>query len=214
MKKAYKTIIWDWNGTLLDDTDLCVDIVNELLSDRNIPKLTLERYKEIFNFPVKDYYEKAGFDFSKEAFEVPADQFITKYNFEINRDSSLHTGAREILKLLSKENYSQIILSAMKHDSLIHSVKHHQIDHYFDKISGINDHYAASKIDNAKRIFTELKLSSADCCLIGDTIHDYEVAESLGCDCILISGGHQNFERLSSTGNLVLRNLHELPKYL
>ena len=53
------TIIWDWNGTLLNDTELCKNIVNNLLRERGKELLSTERYKEIFNFPVKDYYAKA-----------------------------------------------------------------------------------------------------------------------------------------------------------
>ena len=63
-----KTIIWDWNGTLLDDLDLSLESVNILLEERNLPALSVEKYKDIFCFPIVDYYVKAGFDFEKEAF--------------------------------------------------------------------------------------------------------------------------------------------------
>ena len=75
----YKTIIWDWNGTLLNDLDLSVDSVNILLKERNLPTLTVEKYKDIFGFPVIDYYVKAGFDFEKEPFEIPAKQYVKLY---------------------------------------------------------------------------------------------------------------------------------------
>ena len=66
----YTHVIWDWNGTLLDDNWLCVEVMNTLLSSRNLPLLTLERYRDIFDFPVKNYYEKLGFNFKKESFEI------------------------------------------------------------------------------------------------------------------------------------------------
>ena len=58
-----KTIIWDWNGTLLDDLDLSLESVNILLEERNLPALSVEKYKDIFCFPIVVYYVKAGFDF-------------------------------------------------------------------------------------------------------------------------------------------------------
>ena len=70
MKKNFTTILWDWNGTLLNDTDFCISIVNGLLRARDKEALTKARYLEIFNFPVKDYYKKAGFDFSKEELDL------------------------------------------------------------------------------------------------------------------------------------------------
>ena len=74
-----KTVIWDWNGTLLDDLDLSLNSVNILLEERNLPLLTEEKYKSIFTFPVIEYYKAAGFDFDKEHFEVPAKQYVRIY---------------------------------------------------------------------------------------------------------------------------------------
>ena len=56
--KNYQHIIWDWNGTLLNDVKLCADIMNNLLKTRSLPTITLEKYREIFTFPVKDYILK------------------------------------------------------------------------------------------------------------------------------------------------------------
>ena len=52
----YKHIIWDYNGTLLNDVKLCVTIINEMLKARNLPVMSIERYRKLFDFPVKDYY--------------------------------------------------------------------------------------------------------------------------------------------------------------
>ena len=58
----YKHIIWDWNGTLLDDTWLCVEGINQALIKRNLTPISEDRYREVFTFPVRDYYKKLGFD--------------------------------------------------------------------------------------------------------------------------------------------------------
>ena len=49
---------------------------------------------------------------------------------------------------------------------------------------------------------------------VGDTVHDFEVAQSIGCRCVLIAGGHQSVERLAATGTAVLDSLAELPDFL
>ena len=60
------TIIWNWNGTLLDDISICINAINQLLSERNLNLLTIEKYREVFTFPVIDYYKAVAFDFEKE----------------------------------------------------------------------------------------------------------------------------------------------------
>lgn len=207
------TIIWDWNGTLLNDIELCRKIVNNLLKERGKEALSTERYKDIFNFPVRDYYAEAGFDFSQEDFSKPADAFIDEYNKEIP-NAPLHQFADVILERFKSKKFKQIIISAMEHQSLTFAVKAKGIHHYFDEISGINNHYAAGKLENAISILEKNGLDPKSCCLIGDTIHDHEVAEALGCNCILISAGHQSYERLLKTGRKVTHNIEQLSNYL
>ena len=207
--KNINTIIWDWNGTLLNDIELCRNIVNKLLQERGKKLLSTEHYKNIFNFPVRDYYVEAGFDFSKEHFSKPADAFISEYNKEIP-NAALHQNAEIALERFKNNNFKQIIISAMEHESLIFSIKNKGIHHYFDEISGINNHYAAGKLENAISILNKNNLNPDTCCLIGDTIHDHEVAESLGCSCILIAAGHQSYERLLKTGRKVVHNIDQL----
>ena len=72
----YKHIIWDWNGTLLNDGWLFVEVMNIVLKRRKMKPITLDSYREIFRFPVKDYYMKLGFDFEKESFESSGLEFI------------------------------------------------------------------------------------------------------------------------------------------
>ena len=72
-------VIWDWNGTLLDDAWLCREIMNGQLRKRGLPTLRAERYEAIFDFPVEGYYRKVGFDWKKESFEEAGTEFIVEY---------------------------------------------------------------------------------------------------------------------------------------
>ena len=166
-------------------------------------------YKDIFTFPVRDYYEKAGFDFSKEDFKVPADQFIETYNVKVN-DAPLHRNVEDTLEYFKSRGVRQFIVSAMKHEDLNASVVQKQINAYFEGIRGIQDHYANSKVDNALKAIKTHNVDPNECILIGDTIHDYEVAEKIGCKCILIAAGHQSRKRLETTGQLVIDHISEL----
>jgi phosphoglycolate phosphatase len=209
ISEKIQTIIWDWNGTLLNDTDLCVEIINGLLARRNLPLLNPEKYREVFSFPVKDYYEEIGFDFCKEPFEIPAKEFIDVYNEEVVH-CKLHQGGTEVLRYFQKRGKQQIILSAMEQPVLESTLRQHQIMGYFSLVSGLDNHYAASKIDNGKALMSSLNLNPAEVCLIGDTTHDFEVSQYLGCECILVADGHQSERRLRVTGSKILKQLSEL----
>jgi len=212
MKKA-KAIIWDWNGTLLDDVHICIDGINSLLSKRQLPVLHTAMYKDIFTFPVKDYYEKAGFDFNMEPFDIPAMQFIDYYREHIN-NAHLFPEVLEVLDHFKKEGFQQSILSAMEHDFLHQSIKDKNIYAYFDHITGINNHYAESKTLKARNLLDLMKADPEQTIIVGDTIHDYEVAEEIGCRVILVTQGHQSESRLNQLNCEKVNNLKELTSLL
>ena len=54
----FESVIWDWNGTLLNDRHVAVNIINQLLNDRDLRRITIDQYLDVFTFPVRDYYEK------------------------------------------------------------------------------------------------------------------------------------------------------------
>jgi phosphoglycolate phosphatase len=202
-------IIWDWNGTLLDDTRMAVQTMNQMLQRRGLPALSVEHYKSVFTFPVKDYYQKVGFDFQTEPFEVPAMEFIDLYNRQL-KDCTLHFDTLKVLSYFRSVGVKQYILSAMEQEVLNDCLKHYQIDDFFEHVSGLDNVYAASKMLNGHRLIAELKLNPSDLVLIGDTVHDFEVAKELGCRCILIADGHQSKAVLQATGVLVIDSIQQL----
>ena len=206
------TLIWDWNGTLLDDADICVESMNRILSGRGMKPITKNFYKEVFTFPVQNYYIKLGFDFDKEDWDKLAIDFINIYLSKLN-SCDLQKNAEEVLRYFHEKKYLQYVLSAMEHNTLVASIKERGILDYFDAVAGIQDHYAASKVEIARKLMIRTGKDSGEVCLIGDSIHDHEVALELNWPCILIEGGHQSRERLINTGRKVLSGLDELKNY-
>lgn len=207
--KKYTHIIWDWNGTLLNDAWLCVDVMNGMLKERGLPLRTLDEYREMFDFPVRDYYEKLGYDFKKESFDIVGMEFILRYN-ERHFETSLHTGATKILGIFAAAGCRQFILSARQHQELIAETEKLGVGGFFERICGLDDHYAYGKSELGLKLARELDADHSKLLFIGDTRHDAEVAEGIGIDCILISHGHHSAERLKRLGWPVLDNLEQL----
>jgi phosphoglycolate phosphatase len=203
------TIIWDWNGTLLDDSEVCRDAINKMLKVRSLPELTLEKYRNVFTFPVIEYYSEVGFNFDVEEWEPVAMEFINLYLSALP-SCGLTPFAAKTLETFKQKGYRQAIISAMEHEELLKSVSALGIYEYFDYIGGIGDHYGGGKIDNAKNYLNAAGLNPEKITLIGDTLHDSQVAAELKCKCILVATGHQSFQRLSNTGLQVIHNLSEI----
>jgi phosphoglycolate phosphatase len=204
-----KTIIWDFNGTLLDDMQVCVGCMNILLKERDLPALDLQHYREIFTFPVRDYYVSLGFDFRKEPFDIPAHQFIDLYRKNLHL-APLHDDAGDTLGFFHRNHFHQLILSAMEQEFLEDTLNSKGILHFFDKVAGITNHLGEGKLEMARELVASLGRKPEEICLVGDTIHDFEVAQGSGISCILIANGHQSYERLKTLNCLVLKEIKDL----
>ncbi|MBN1787068.1 MAG: HAD family hydrolase [Sedimentisphaerales bacterium] len=209
----YKHIVWDWNGTLLDDAWLCVEILNRMLSCRGMKKVTIDQYQEHFDFPVVDYYKKLGFDFDRESFDDIAREYIQAYESERFR-CKLQKQAEQIIISFKEKGFLQSVLSACQQSSLIEALDFFGLSDFFENITGLDDYYAHGKVDAGKKLLKNITVSPEKILLIGDTVHDYEVASVLGADCLLLPAGHQSINRLEKSGAKVCADFNQAFKNL
>jgi phosphoglycolate phosphatase len=209
MKQLQKTIIWDWNGTLLDDLDICIESINSMLAQRHLEILSHDMYRKVFTFPVIDYYRVVGFDFEREDWKKVGMEFMDHY-FERLKLCALFPDVITTLDYFEKHGYRQVILSAMEQGALTASVNERGIGSYFKQIAGIDNHYAAGKSGNGHTMMDTHSLVPESTWFVGDTLHDADIARELGCHCILIANGHQDKSRLAKAGVPVMDSLTEL----
>lgn len=190
-----KHVIWDWNGTLLLDIQHAVDITNRLLAEEGLTPITVDRYKEIFRFPVIEYYKEIGFDTSPAKFLEICEKF-NQYFVDGVHQCELWPGAVDALTHIKKSGRLQSILSASEQNILNHQMKKFGLEHLFDHVTGIADKAAGSKVGRGLELMKKVSVAPEDTVMIGDTDHDLEVAEAMGIDIILVEHGHQDITRL------------------
>lgn len=195
-----KYIFWDFNGTVLDDAKLCFDILNEMLKEEKRQTVTFEEYLMIFDFPVESYYAKV-YDLKKTSFVELAHRFVERY-MPKSLSLNLHEGVIEAIHQAKVKGYRNILLSASEVNNLKMQLKHYKIDHLFDGILGTSNVYAKSKIEVGLNYIKQHNIDPRQCLMIGDTLHDAEVAETLGMDIIIYTKGHQHPSRLSHKKNI------------
>jgi phosphoglycolate phosphatase len=205
----YQTVLWDFNGTLMDDAWLCLDVMNGMLSRRGLKTLSPQHYADIFDFPVEEYYRRAGWDPEMYPFESLSDEFMAGYHAR-KLDCKLRPEAASILGHLHALEVPQAIISASQMSMVEELLAHFEIAPYFDSIHALDNHHAAGKLEIGLAWIEESDLEPESVLLIGDTTHDAEVAEAMGVDCVLIFSGHQARERLAATGARVVDHLDQI----
>jgi len=204
-----KYVFWDFNGTILDDRNLCLKLLNELLKTENKDPITYKKYLDIFGFPIKDYYKKAGLLFKYQTFEEMSEWFISVYQ-PLSLKLSLYDGVVDTLNKIKDMNINNVCLSASNKDNLKEQIKHYKITNLFKDILGTDNVLALGKLDVAKKYVKEQNINKDNALLIGDTNADYELAKSLGFKCVLFTNGHQSKKRLMSLDALTIDNIKDL----
>ncbi len=201
----YDHIIWDFNGTVLDDVETGIRSVNKLLADRGLPIIeSKQRYREVFGFPIKNYYERLGFDFSKEPYEVIAPLWVEQYMINV-KDAPMFEDTANAFLFFEERGIPQTLLSATELTMLCGQLLELGISEVFCEILGRGDIHAASKEGIA--IAWRDGHPTDRVLMIGDTDHDLQVAKAINADCALISRGHQSEAYLKTLGAPVYPDL-------
>ena len=208
-----KHIIWDFNGTLLNDAQLSVDLDNYVFDRIGVPRITLEDYRNNMTMPVRDFYPLVGVDYDAHSYEEIARIWLDEFNRKAI-GVGLLPGALEAIQRLHAQGRSQSVLSASYEPSLKKQCDALGLTPYMRDISGLQDESASKKTEIGRRQLHELGLAGADVVLVGDMLADAHLAEALGADCVLVSWGHNDLKRLMSTGLPVAHSFEELDEIL
>ncbi len=195
-----KYLIWDWNGTLLDDVHLNLRILNRLRDEEGLPALSLDAYRAAFGFPIRDFYARIGFDFNKTSYETLAERYWALYEQGV-KSCGLADGALEALSQLPCKH---IILSASPLPALQAQVAQFpELMKHITRILGTDNTLGASKTALAEALRDEPLCAPDEMAVIGDTDHDATTAAVLGCPFIPYAGGHQHNQGITKLTDLI-----------
>lgn len=199
----FRQIVWDFNGTLIDDLDAAFDIQQQMLRLHGLAPLTKARYLDTFDFPIRDWYAFLGYD--TEQYDQLAQQWAALYQ-QRAAHLGLCPGAQALLDLFAQRGIRQSVLSAANVQQLNMLLRALGIDGYFDPVLGLDNSRAHGKIALCSALRASSPVPPEQMLFIGDTTQDVLTARALGSSCVLVACGHQSRTRLEQTGVPVYEN--------
>lgn len=199
-----KRLIWDWNGTLLDDVSAAVNALNRMLVSRGASPITVDHYRRRFGFPVRPFYAELGVDLDRWDWDEICEDF---HSYVAMEPQTVRIDAKAALETARDMGFRQCVLSALRQDMLEDALERNGLCGFFDLVYGVDNLDGASKLQRGRELVAAIETDMGNVTLIGDTLHDSEVAKALGIGCVLVSCGHQTAERLFVTGCKVVPSL-------
>lgn len=203
----YFHVVFDWNGTVIDDVGLAVTSINAIRTPLGLAEVTLEDYRRYFRFPIREFYADLGFDFTRRNFSALVTDYLAQFDTKAC-SCKLCPGVLSLVTALYAQGTRISILSACHQDTLQRMAQRNGIGTYIDYLFGLENNDATGKLDRARDLDQLLARTTADRVLmIGDTDHDAQVARDRNWDFLAVATGHQSADRLQALGVPVSQTL-------
>jgi phosphoglycolate phosphatase-like HAD superfamily hydrolase len=205
-------LVWDWNGTLLNDFELVVSATNHALSIAGGRAVTADEHRRQFVRPVADYYAAVlGRAVGADEFDRLDAIFHDAYKAGLTTCAL----ADDAVTAMRSWTGSQSLLSMWFHEELVPAVTAFGLDGRFRRIDGLRMALGGDRAFKAGHLASHLAalgVDGAEVVLIGDSLDDAHAATSVGAGCVLYTGGFTDEERLRASGHPVALSLAEAVK--
>ncbi len=208
----YTHIIWDWNGTLLNDIGASLASVNDMLERRNMPHITIDYYKECIGVPISRFYERV-FNLENEDYPMLLKEYNEGYLYHLSA-CGLTDGAKAAIAYFAENGIKQAVVSSSNNEQLKANIFKFGLEKCFDDVLGAADFLADSKIERAVAYLEKSGAKRGEVLVVGDLWHDAEMAADLGADCVLLTSGHEHIDRLKAADAVLADTLLELISFV
>lgn len=206
-------VVWDWNGTLLEDLDLVIDSVNVAISHLGAGPITADDYRRFYTRPVNVFYERMlGRPISTDEWQFLDSTFHETYNDGLAA-ANLAPGAADALQMVAARGGTQSLLSMFTHDELVAVVASFGLNDRLVRIDGLNGEGGVTKHASMARHLAELMahpttpFEASAYVIVGDALDDAAAASANGVACILYDSGSHHHADLTATGYPVVDSL-------
>ncbi len=206
-------IVWDWNGTLLDDLSVVVAAVNDTLATVGRGPITIEEYGAHYTRPVLRFYERLlGRPVGEPEWLTFDRAFHESYRRRVVA-AMLADDAMDALRLAQQTGISQSLLSMYWHDELVPQVDRFRLGKFLIRVDGLRGTPGDRKQEyleqHIEAVIGDLsrQIDPAEILVVGDALDDADAASALGFNCVLYNSGSHPTEQLNTAGVPVVDSL-------
>ncbi|TXR96609.1 HAD family hydrolase [Streptomyces sp. col6] len=201
-------LVWDWNGTLLDDNTAVVGATNAAFGEVGLAPITVEQYREMYCIPIPRFYERLMGRLPTDAEWERMDGVFHRHYTEQRDACGLTVGAAELLARWQLTGGSQSIMSMYRHEELVPVVRGFGIEGHFLRVDGRTGPSGGSKAQYMERHLAALEgISPQRTVVIGDAVDDAVAAAHAGAQAVLYTGGSHSRASLEKAGVPVVDTL-------
>lgn len=193
-------LVWDWNGTLLDDLAIVVESVNVGLAAYGGSPIDADGYRSHYTRPVSLFYERLLGRAVTDTEWVHINEVFHQAYFARIDQVGLAPDAGAALDTARDRGLRQSVLSMAPHDHLVEIVDRLSLAVYFDAVCGSQGNRGAEKAASLAEHMAVLEAEPATVVVVGDVPDDAAAAAAVGAKAVLFDGGSHHRHDLEAVG--------------
>lgn len=207
-----KHIIWDWNGTLLNDLPVIIEAVNHTVARVGLPQISLDDYRNHYTRPVKRFYDRiAGREIGHDDWVLIDRLFHEQYQARV-AEAELAPGARAALAKIDLGPHDQSLLSMAPEAELRAALSLFDVARYFRVAQGNSGPPGGFKTEHLADHLTLIDADPSIVTMIGDTVDDGHAAIDNGINGVLYDDGSHHRADLEAVGLPIADSIAEAVK--
>jgi phosphoglycolate phosphatase-like HAD superfamily hydrolase len=206
---SLRHIVWDWNGTLLDDLRIVIEAVNVSLSRLGRDPIDEDGYRDHFTRPVRAFYDSLfGRAITDDEWELLNNGFHREY-FGRADQADLTADTVDALTVVDGLGWGQSLLSMSPQEWLEQITEAKGVKERFALVDGLRVPTGGLKAKHMEEHLEVLDVDPSRTVVVGDTPDDAVAARHVGAQVVLYDGGSHHLPRLRGMGAPVAHSLLE-----
>ena len=201
--KYYDAVIFDWDGTLMDSTNVIVTSIQLACADLGLPVPDRQRASWVIGLSI----ESALYHVAPDLHADDLSHFVDRYKhhfFKSDLQMPLFEGVTAMLDDLREQRVKLGVATGKGRHGLDRVLATSRLEGYFDMTRCADESHGKPHPGMLHDIMGQLGLEPENVLMVGDTTHDVQMAHNAGVDSIAVSYGAHDIATLESANPTVL----------
>ena len=196
MKTRFELIIFDWDGTLSDSVGLITDLMIQSFLLHNVSPPSRMEVADILGIKLSEAFKILLKEKDQNVSELILNSYIDLYNENLNK-VKLFDGVELGIKELHRYGYKIAIATGGGRNYLDSCLAQTSIKDFINVTKTSDDCFSKPHPQMCNEILNELIIEPEKSIVIGDSIHDLQMAKNAGISSLAVTYGAHKQDSLS-----------------
>lgn len=194
--KSYELIIFDWDGTLMDSISKIVICMQQMADSLSLVKPSENAIRDIIGLSMDEALKTLYPLLDKANFEPMIASYKDYYLTLNTTPSPLFEDSETLLKTLSARNYRMAVATGKGRKGLNRVLAETGLAHHFESSRCADESKSKPNPDMLLELLKELDVAPECAVMVGDSLHDLNMANNAGIDAVGVSYGAHSRKKL------------------